>query len=249
MTATMTRWLLLRTWLRGFALQASWNFERLQGLGALYVLAPALRRFYRGEALREALQRHLGYFNTHPFLAPAVLGATLNLEAAHSRGESPDVTSEDFSRMIMAPYAAMGDAFFWGGMRPLAAGVALFFAVRQSLWAPLVLLLVFNLPQLVCRWYGLTTGWREGLGVIPAFQRLGLPDLAIRVKETTVVLLGGLCAYLTYAELKDVSVSPLWGLLVLPLVALIGQLARRGASALLLVMGGVALIVVLVQLL
>jgi len=177
-----------------------------------------------------------------------VHGAILNLEQARSRGDQPDVSPEDFSRMIMAPYAAMGDAFFWGGMRPLAAGVALFFAARQSLWAPLVLLLVFNLPHLACRWYGLQTGWREGLGVIPAFQRLGLPDLAIRVKEATVVLLGGLCAYLTCAALKNESVSPLWGLLVLPLVALIGQLARRGVSTLLQAMVGVALLVMLVQL-
>jgi len=248
MIASVNRWLLLRTWLRSFALQASWNFERLQGLGALYVLAPALRHLYQGEARLEAMRRHLGYFNTHPYLAPAVLGATLHLETAHSRGESPEVSSEDFSRMIMAPYAAMGDAFFWGGMRPLAAGVALFFATRQSLWAPVVLLLVFNLPHFACRWYGLLTGWREGLGVIPVFQRLAMPDLAIRVKETTVVLLGGLCAYLTYAELTSKAVPPLWGLLVLPLVALVGQLARRGMSALLLVMTGVVLVVLLTQL-
>ena len=71
---------LLRTFLRSLVLQASWNFERLQSLGALYVLAPALQLYYQGSDRVVAFKRYLGYFNTHPYLAPAVLGAILNLE-------------------------------------------------------------------------------------------------------------------------------------------------------------------------
>jgi len=101
--------------LRSFLLQASWNFERLQNLGVLYVLAPALRFFYRGDELTAAGQRHMEYFNTHPFMASPVLGAILDLEQKKSRGDQPSVGVQDFKRMVMAPYAAIGDAFFWGG--------------------------------------------------------------------------------------------------------------------------------------
>jgi len=226
---------LLQILLRSLTLQASWNFERLQSLGALYVLSPALKIYCQGNDRVQAFRRHLAYFNTHPFLAPAVLGATLNLEEQASPGGGGAVSGDDFRKMILAPFAAMGDALFWGGIRPLAAVIALFFAARQSLWAPLVFLLLFNVPHLWFRISGFLMGYRSGIGIVEAAQRLRLPDLAIRVKESTVVLLGGLCAYLVCAQFKDSQASVLWGLTVLPLIFLLGVLSRRGISTLFLV--------------
>ncbi len=134
--------------LRTFFLQASWNFERLQNLGIFYALAPALRFLYRGEELTAACRRHLEYFNTHPFMASPVVGTILALEEKRCRGEKSYLGVQEFKRMVMAPYAAIGDALFWGGIRPVAAGIGLFFAIRGSLWAPIVFLVLFNLPHL-----------------------------------------------------------------------------------------------------
>jgi PTS system mannose-specific IID component len=138
--------------------------------------------------------------------------------------------------MVMAPYAAMGDALFWGAVRPLSAGVALFFAARGSLWAPVVFLLLFNLPHFWFRVVGLLRGYFRGLRVVEGIQRHHLPDLAIRLKEATVVLLGGLCAYLVFLCLREEGLSAGWGLAVIPLVVLAGRLARKGVSTLLLVL-------------
>lgn len=102
---------------------------------------------------------------------------------------------------MMAPYAAMGDAFFWGGVRPLAAAIGLFFAARGSYWASAALLLCFNLPHLYFRLGGFFRGYREGPKIIETIQRWHLPDLAIRLKEATVILLGGLCATWLYLGL------------------------------------------------
>lgn len=237
--------ILIRSFLRTFVLQASWNFERLQSLGAVFVLAPALRFFYPEEARKQAFQRHLKYFNTHPFLAPAVLGTTLNLEGKHSLGNRTEVSSCDFRSMIMAPYAAIGDALFWGGLRPLASGVALFFAARGSLWAPVLFLTIFNIPHLVFQAAGYFQGYRLGLDLIASLQRRHLPDLAVRIKEVSVVLLGGLCAYLVFSVLKGNAWSPGWGLFLLPIVFLVGILGRRGFSILALVWSACAILMVL----
>ncbi|ALC16090.1 phosphotransferase system IID component, Man family [Desulfuromonas soudanensis] len=243
----VSRWVLLRVWLRLFLLQASWNFERLQSLGALYVLAPALRILYREEDLAEAYRRHLEYFNTHPFMASPVLGAAIALEEERCRGAEGALGVEEFKGMIMAPYAAMGDGFFWGGLRPLAAAVALFFAAKGSLWAPLVFLTLFNVPHLWIRTFGLWRGYTLGLKVVETLHRHRLPDLAIRLKEGTLVLLGGLCAYLTYRALQGEGESSIWGLSVIPLVALLGWLARRGVSTLMLTMTLAALVLAFLQ--
>ncbi len=239
---------MLRVVLRSFLLQASWNFERLQSLGVVFVLAPALQRFYRDEDLALAYSRHLEYFNTHPFLAGPVLGITLSLEESRSQGKPCYLEVKEFKNMIMAPYAAMGDAFFWGGVRPLAAAIALFLAFRGSLWAPVVFLLLFNLPHLWFRCVGLLRGYALGLGAIDDIGRLHLPDLAIRCKEATVILLGALCAYLCFIALRSEGLDTWWGLLALPMVAGGGWLIRKGVSALMLVLTLCALVLSLHQL-
>lgn len=232
--------IVLKTFLRSFVLQGSWNFERLQGLGALYVMAPALKHFYQGHDRLVAFRRHLGYFNTHPFLATSVLGTVIHQEgrAASGTASTEDLTA--YRQMVMAPYTAMGDALFWGGLRPLAACMALFFAVNASAWAPVVFLLVFNIPHLWFRWTGLVQGCREGFDSIELMQKQRLPDLAVRLKEVTVVLLGGLCACLMFVVLEEQELSPGWAFGCLPVISLLGWLARRGLSTLLLVWIGVA---------
>jgi PTS system mannose-specific IID component len=239
----------VQVFLRTFILQGSWNFERLQNLGVLFALAPALQKIYAGKSLTDAYRRHLEYFNTHPFLGAPVLGAMLNLECAQSEGRAEDIDADEFRQMVMAPYAAIGDALFWGGLRPLAAGIALFFSYKESFWAPVIFLVIFNLPHLFFRSFGLWLGWVQGWHVIETVQRRNLPDLAIRLKEATVVLLGGLCAYLTYQPLKGEDLPVFWGLLVVPAVILCGWATRKGLSTLLLVWSATAISVVLVRVL
>ncbi len=227
---------LLRILGRSFLLQASWSFERMQSLGALYILAPALRLLYQEKELEDAFRRHMVYFNTHPYLAPPLLGAVLALEEDQARGERCAIGAVEFRDMVMAPFAAIGDALFWGGLRPLAAVIALFFAFKGSLWAPVVFLVLFNLPHLWFRCAGLVRGYFSGLRLVETVQARRLPDWALRAKEATVVLLGGLCAYLTLACLKQQEIWAGWGLLFFPLVVMLGWLARKGVSNLLLVL-------------
>lgn len=238
---------LWRVFLRSFLLQASWNFERMQNLGVCYILAPALRFYYRERELVAAYRRHLDYFNTHPFMASPVIGTMLALEEQHSRGEAGELGVQEFKGMVMAPYAAMGDALFWGGIRPLAAGIALFVAVKGSLWAPVVFLALFNIPHLWLRISGLLRGYRLGLRVVESIQRYRFPDLAIRCKEGMVVLLGGLCAYLVFLCSRQEEVAAGWGLLALPVVLGLARLGRKGVSPLVLILGTAAAVVVLMQ--
>ena len=234
--------------LRSFLLQGSWNFERMQNLGVLYALAPALRLMFPERELLAASQRHLLYFNTHPYLAAPVLGATLALEERTAQGAAEGVGVAEFKNMIMAPYAAIGDALFWGGLRPLAAGIAMFFAVKGSLWAPVVLLLLFNGPHLWLRCLGLIRGYRQGLGVIDTIQRRRLPDLAMRCKEATIVVLGVLSGLLVYSGCREQGIAEIWGVILLGPIFLVTFLVRKGWSPLLLVFLVTGLVLVLSRL-
>jgi len=215
---------------RSFFLQASWNFEQMQGLGALFVLSPLLRKLYQGEELQQACARHLSYFNTHPYVAPLILSGIAQLEA---NGAEEDEIVE-FRQLLMAPCAAMGDAFFWGGIRPLAAVLAMFFAIHGSLLAPLVLLVVCNVPHLLVRVVGFNKGCDLGYEVVDFLTRCRLPDLAIRLKQGTLLLLGILCAELTYSTLSTARLAWEWGWSIIPVVFCLGWLARKRLSPLLL---------------
>lgn len=235
----------LKMLLRSFCLQASWNFEGLQNLGFLFVILPGLKRLHKGEDLAAACSRHLEYFNSHPYLAPCVMGATLHIEATIACGHVDVENVTDFKKMVMAPYAAMGDAFFWGGIRPLAAVVALFFAYRGSLWAVAVFLLMFNIPHLVFRIMGFKRGLSLGLGIIHVIQAHRLPDLAMRAKETTVVLFGGLAAVLALDLLTARHVGGYFGFAVLPMVLVAVWVLRRLLAPIVMIYVAVATLVLL----
>lgn len=229
---TLSRLIRLRVWLRLLVLQGSWNFERLQGLGFYYALLPALRVLYRGEEFREVARKHLGYFNTHPFMAPLVAGAVLKLEEEKAAAAPVVVDTSEFKEMVAAPYAAIGDALFWGGMRPLAAGVSLLFAAKGLLWAPLVFLLLYNLVPSWFRTVGFIRGYRKGVRSVEFIQRRRLPDWAIHTKETAIVVLGGFSAFLVFQHFQQLHLAPWLGLLVLVPIILLGLVARRGVSTL-----------------
>jgi PTS system mannose-specific IID component len=230
-------WLtLLRMYLRSFLLQASWNFDKLQNLGFFYLMLPGLRVLYGDEIPAEVRQRHGSYFNTHPYFAPLVAGTILRLEACQLAGETSVVDAETYKEMVMAPFAAMGDALFWGGVRPLAALIGLFLASQGSLWAPVIFLLLFNLPHLLFRAIGLVLGYVQGLRAIETVQKCRLPDLAIRLKESTTVLIGGLCAYLSFKGCEHQGLSVVWGFALLPIVLLFAWLAHKGITSLFLIL-------------
>jgi len=227
---------LLRIFLRSFVLQASWNFEKLQNLGFCYMVLPGLRTLYGDNIPEDVRRRHVDYFNTHPYFAPLVAGTLLRLEEKRCAGEESQVDPETYKNMVMAPFAAMGDALFWGGVRPLAALIGLLIASQGSLWAPVAFLVIFNLPHLFLRGSGLLLGYFHGLRAIETVQRCRLPDLAIRLKESTTILIGVLCAYLSFKGCEHQEIPAAWGMIVLPIVLLFAWLAHKGVSSLFLVL-------------
>lgn len=230
-----------KVFIRSFFLQASWNFEQMQGLGALFVLSPLLRNLYHGEKLQQACARHLSYFNTHPFVAPLILSGVAQLEINGADAAEVD----EFRQLLMAPCAAMGDAFFWGGVRPLAAVLAMFFALHGSLLAPVVLLVIFNVPHLLVRFVGFAKGCGLGEQIVDFLASCRLPDLAVRLKQGTLILLGILCAELTYNTLNVAQIAWNWGWGIVPLIFSLGWLARQRLSPLLLALFLVAILLAL----
>ncbi len=231
----LPRLVLLQVFLRSFLLQASWNYEQMQSLGLLYAVTPAFRRYYTGAALLMAYRRHLEHFNTHPYLATAVIGALLRLEEQKQQGADPGFGLSEFKAAMVAPCAAMGDAFFWGALRPLVAVAALLPAFQGFWWAPLGYLLLYNFPHLGFRALGLIRGYGGGVRVVSSLQHWRLSDWSVYCKQLLLLLLGVLAALISIAATAGLGLSGAWVLCAGPLLWAVAMLMRRKISPLLVI--------------
>lgn len=160
-----------QAWLRLFTVQASWNHDRLQGVGVAYASEPLLRDLPGGPddaRYREALARAAQYFNAHPYLIGLAVGAI-------ARAEHEGVPPEQIERLKTAlpgPLGAVGDRLVWAGVLPAASGVGLTCAATLP-WAvgPVVFLALYNLAHLVLRTWALASGWITGMQVARAISQ------------------------------------------------------------------------------
>lgn len=159
---------LSRMALRTALLQATWNYERQQGLGWAYSMAPALERLYPDAAARRArLVEHTAYFNTQPTMASLVVGAVAGLEEQRAAGQGPDAASiARIKNVLGASLAALGDRLFWFTLRPFAACLGILLAISGSWLGAAALWVCYNLVHQTVRHLGVGWGYRAGPGVL-----------------------------------------------------------------------------------
>ena len=172
-------------------LQAAWNRRGMQNLGFAYAIAPALRRLYADPGQRsEALRRHLVTFNCHPYTAAAIVGGAIHHEERVAAGEESPRAPLEYKQVLQGPLAAVGDGFFWAGLRPFFGALA---AVGTLLlgWPALVAaLLLYNGLHIWLRWTLFRAGYRAGDEVIQRLASLSLPAWAARLRDGGAVLAG-----------------------------------------------------------
>ncbi|MBU5437953.1 PTS system mannose/fructose/sorbose family transporter subunit IID [Tissierella sp. MSJ-40] len=146
------------TW-RSLFLQASFNYERMQGCGWLYGLIPGLKKIHKNkEDLSNSMSMHMEFFNTHPFLVTFIMGIVIAME---ERKESPD-TIRAIKVATMGPLGGIGDALFWMTLLPISAGIGASMAMQGNIAGPFVFLIMFNVVHFALRFglmnYGYNTG-------------------------------------------------------------------------------------------
>lgn len=178
---------IIRTFFRSLLLQAVWNFERMQNVGFLYSIMPCLKEIYVADEnrLKNAAMRHFDFFNTHPYIANAIIALTLILEnenvAAGEETKSQQIKS--LKLHLGGPLAAIGDTFFWSRLRPLcgllAAGYLFIFGFEkmslgnyplkisgQVFLVPLFFIFLYNIPHIFFRFFGFWMGLKYKTDVV-----------------------------------------------------------------------------------
>ena len=193
-SSPITPFVLLQVFWRSFFIQAANNYERMQNLGFAYCMAPALQRLFKDDAFTAAMKRHLEFFNSHPYLASALLGASIRLEEEVSKGLKTPDDVRAFKRMMMGPMAAIGDSFFWSSLRPFVAMWAIMGILSGLWWAPIGFIVVFNTCHVGIRIYGIWQGYHKGQAVCERIHRLGLVRFAQRTQYLASIFVGAVAA-------------------------------------------------------
>lgn len=179
-------------WMRQFLLQGCWNYEGMQNVGFAYSILPALRHLYGGrpEELTKALKRHLEYFNTQPSMGGVILGASVRIEERIAAGETDPRAIGTFKVGLMGSLGAIGDAYFWGALKPMASVSGAILSLVHPFLGIAALLLLYNLSHLSIRLQGFAAGMA---GEESAVQYLKGAGFASRTadRKTVAAILGG----------------------------------------------------------
>ncbi len=164
----------LRALLRLLAVQGTWNYERMQGIGMGYAAEPLLEDLEAVDPVRhnEAVVRSTEFFNANPNLAGLALGAM-------AQAEYDAVPGAHIARLrtaLCSPLGALGDQLFWAGVVPALIALALIASMLGGgWWAIAGILLVYNIFRGWVGVWSLQTGTKAGIGVGSAIGASWLP--------------------------------------------------------------------------
>jgi mannose/fructose/sorbose-specific phosphotransferase system IID component len=156
---------LMKVFFRSFMLQGSWNFERMQALGFVYAMIPILKKLYKTkEEMRAALKRYLEFFNTAPWVGSTIMGISTAMEEQNAKDKNFNPDSINAVKAgLMGPLAGIGDTFFWGTFRVIAAAVGASLTSKGNPVGLLFYILLFNIPHYLVRYNGIMMGYRAGM--------------------------------------------------------------------------------------
>jgi mannose PTS system EIID component len=209
-----------RTLLRLFAVQGSYNYERMLGVGVGVAEEPLLRDLADGK-YRQAVARGAHFFNAHPYLIGLAVGA-----AARAEHEgAPPGQIERLREALCGPLGSLGDRLVWAGWLPFLSGLTLAAVALGASWiAVAAFLIIYNIGHVALRWWALHAGWTYGTRVSVALHH---PML-----EKAAALLGSAMAFTVGVALplsaRFLAVPfPRWGQLAVIVTAGLVFLALR----------------------
>ena len=171
---------LRKVYLRNIHLNASNDYPGQMHGGYTYSLIPALKEIYKDDKEKrlDAYARHMNeYFNVTPYVCGIPLGITIALEEENAESDDFDTdTITGIKTSLIGPLSAIGDTLFHATLRVIATAIVVGMAQEGNLLAPVLFLLIFNVPQLICRWWCLHAGYKMGSSLLEQAQSSGLMD-------------------------------------------------------------------------
>lgn len=114
--------------------EASNSYERLQALSFGISVTKALRKLYPNEDdFKEALQRHLQFYNSEGTFGGVINGIVLSMEEEKANGaDIPGEVITGIKTGLMGPMAGIGDTIVWSIIRPIIFSIGVTLAMAGN---------------------------------------------------------------------------------------------------------------------
>lgn len=136
-------------WRWTFFSHANYNYERLEATGLVFAYKHVIKKLYGDDenAYKEAIKRHMQFFNTEPHIGGIIPGIVLAMEEERANGQP--ITDEAINGVktgLMGPFAGIGDTLWQGTLTPILLAFGISIGSQGNLMGPLVYtLLMFGI--------------------------------------------------------------------------------------------------------
>lgn len=157
-------------------MEFSWNYERQMHIAFAMMINNNLKKIYKNdpEGYKDALMRHVEFFNITPQFAPFVGGVVTSMEEMKARGEVDGEAISSIKTALMGPLSGIGDSIFVGCLRVIAVGIGISLAQAGNIMGPILYFLIYNIPSFTIRYFGAHFGYNIGFNYLQKMQANGM---------------------------------------------------------------------------
>lgn len=149
---------------RSFTIQGSWSFDKMMAYGYMYAIEKALRKIYpNDDDFYAALKRHTETFNITPHVSPFLMTLGVAMEEENAKSDAFDTSSINNVKVgLMGPMSGIGDSFFWGTFRVIAAGIGIGLAKSGNILGAVIYFLLYTAIHFITKILGGKYGYKMG---------------------------------------------------------------------------------------
>lgn len=156
------------------------NFERMEAPAIVRMLGKVKDKLYPNDAESQKglLARHVGFFNTEPYIGSIIPGIVLGMEeqSAVTKEDSTDLVN-GIKTALMGPFAGIGDSLYVGTLIPILLSIALGLSSDNgSVLGPVVYVLAHLGIMLPLTWFLFKSGYSMGMDSAQLVLSGGIKD-------------------------------------------------------------------------
>ena len=183
--------------------EISWNYVRQDHMGFAYSMTPVIEKLYKTkENRKEALERHMEFFNITVYFSTLVLGIVTAMEERRAKDPNFDTSSiNNVKASLMGPLSGIGDSIFLGTLRIIAAGIGASLCMNGNPFGAILFLLLYNIPAFAVRYIGMMKGYELGTTLLEKIQKSGMMDKVLLAAGILgIMVIGAMCKDMVYTE-------------------------------------------------
>ena len=228
MAKTLSEKTLRKSWLNWVSFgQQCYNYEIMQGLGFASSMIPIINELYPddAEARKEALERHLTYYNTENNWGAAVAGIVASMEEEKANGANiTDGSINSIKAALSGPLAGIGDTVTQSLVKTCLLGICCDMALKGNALGPILFFVLMSCYTLGLSKYVFDQGSNVSV-VTPLVFNLGQTSVNLQAILDTICpkLLSLITVFITY-RMVNKGVKPIRIIIGMFVIGIIGGL-------------------------